>query len=141
MKRTPTVAIIYNGPDRINHLVKVPVIPDINQRIEKALKYETHRGVGPSNLYMRSWHGRNSCGTTHCIGGFACVLSGAAGRKLEKDIGFAAAAQLIFECSLLGEVPDFYVGPNYALLSLRDRVRRERDAIESAKLSGEAVRL
>jgi hypothetical protein len=142
MKRTPTVQITYNDPGELHDQaqVRVPVIPNINERIEHALKFEESLS-SPDNLDMRNWHGRNSCGTTHCIAGFAVAVSGRSGKRLESELGTERAAGLIFQYSLLGEVPDFFTNGSHALYTLKDRVAREADAIESAKLSGEAVQL
>jgi hypothetical protein len=54
----------------------------------------------PSNLRMDKWH----CGTTHCIGGWACVISEYA-RKIE------AATDT--------ETASYAMLPNYSHLSLR----------------------
>lgn len=59
-------------------------------------------------LAMRAWHTpeTDSCGTAHCLAGWAVNVYDADGR-LEGLLRTSAAAALIFQ-ACLGEVPDYY---------------------------------
>ncbi len=48
--------------------------------------------LAPDALEMRDWH---SCGTTHCIGGWAIHQAGPDGYKLEHEVGSWAAGQIL----------------------------------------------
>jgi hypothetical protein len=47
----------------------------------------------PGSWQQDAWH--SSCGTRHCIAGFATVLSGALGKYLDKQLGTSTAATLL----------------------------------------------
>ena len=89
----------------------IPVIPNIDAAILAAIE-------APGNaLDMRHWH---TCGTTHCRAGWAVVLAGDAGTKLEYAIGSSAAGALIYAVSRPDQpVPDFYASDWVALADLR----------------------
>ena len=67
----------------------VPVIENIHQKVYAAASQ-------PGALNMRRWH---TCETTHCRAGWVIVLAGNAGRELERIVGTARAAQMIYEAS------------------------------------------
>ncbi|MGL5936162.1 MAG: pentapeptide repeat-containing protein [Cetobacterium sp.] len=48
--------------------------------------------IAPNALDMGNWH---TCGTTHCLGGWAITLSGPAGRALEKTTSSSVAAAML----------------------------------------------
>lgn len=126
--------------------VTVPVIPNLAQLILEQVEAK------PETFDMGSWHGDETCdgpkvpsmgyrkcGTTHCVAGWAVVIAGAAGRKLELEVGDDTedAARLLFEASALGEnFPSFYGCERDALESLREFARREADVIASQELDG-----
>ena len=66
-------------------------------------------------LKQDSWHGHNSCGSTHCRAGYTTVLMGAAGIELEKLVGTSMAAAM---CSMVstGTIPNYYNMDNDAVL-------------------------
>jgi hypothetical protein len=107
----------------------VPVIPDLNQRILAAVE------KNPILLDMRFWHRSQSCGTTHCIAGWAVTVAGRMGRNLEQHLRTELAAELLFKASLHGEVPDFYAYDDTVLNDLRERAAEEAAIVESARLS------
>ena len=89
----------------------IPVIPNIDAAILAAI------GTPGNALDMREWH---TCGTKHCRAGWAIVLAGDAGAKLEYAIGPAAAGALIYAASRPDQpVPDFYASDWVALADLR----------------------
>ena len=61
----------------------------------------------PGALDMSDWH---TCRTTHCRAGWVVTLAGDEGRRLEDEIGTAAAAAAIYWASdpSLERIPDFY---------------------------------
>jgi Pentapeptide repeats (8 copies) len=48
----------------------------------------------PALLDMRCWHGSSSCGTTHCLAGWAVTLT-PGGNLLEQRVGSSTAGQLL----------------------------------------------
>lgn len=74
---------------------------------------------GRGRLDMHAWHTpeMSSCGTVHCLAGWAVTVH-AVGRRLEHLLGTSAAAALIFQ-ACLGEVPDYYSTRKVALSWLR----------------------
>ena len=80
--------------------IEIPVVKNIDSKILKAVKTE-------GALDMSTWH--QPCGTTHCRGGWAITLAGAAGKKLEDATNSQLAAILIYRESRPGKpIPDFY---------------------------------
>lgn len=49
--------------------------------------------IHPETHDQSNWH--SSCGTTHCVAGWAVVKSGALGRYLEQQLGIQTAAHLL----------------------------------------------
>jgi hypothetical protein len=88
--------------------VDVPVVPRLDAQILERIE------SGEGSLRMNVWH---TCETTHCRAGWAVVLAGDAGRKLEAKIGTAAAGALIYHRST-GRVPDFYASDEDALADI-----------------------
>ncbi|MFY9480257.1 MAG: hypothetical protein WAQ08_21695, partial [Aquabacterium sp.] len=85
----------------------VPVIEGLDQKVLEAAE--------AGNLRMDSWH----CGTTHCRAGWAVVLGGDAGQRLEETLGSETAGRLIYEASTGRLAPDFYASNEDALEDLR----------------------
>lgn len=69
----------------------------------------------PENLNMTRWH---TCGTVHCLAGWAVVLH-PQGIELENRLGTSAAAALIFHACGYDKVPSFYATEEDALKWLR----------------------
>jgi hypothetical protein len=88
-----------------------PKIENIHQRVYEAASQ-------PGALDMRDWH---KCNTTHCRAGWVTTLAGAVGAELERKIGTAAAATLIYLASdpSLERVPDFYCSNAEALADMK----------------------
>ena len=88
----------------------VPVVPHIDAAILAAIE-------DGGMLDMEDWH---TCDTTHCQAGWAVVMAGETGRKLEERLGTNAAAALIYAASRPGKpVPDWYASTANALADLR----------------------
>lgn len=97
----------------------IPVVKDLDAQIlSKVVK-------DPGVLDMALWH----CGTTHCRAGWAVTLAGKAGKCLEKLVGTADAAALIYAKSCPGEpIPNFRNGldaESAAIRDMHDRVLRQ----------------
>lgn len=81
----------------------IPSVANIDARILAAI--EGIAAQGGTGLNMEMWH---TCDTAHCRGGWAIHLAGEAGYALEKEIGYSAAAALIYAASRRDRpVPDF----------------------------------
>ena len=96
---------------------EVPVVENLDKRILDSITAEGCR------LKMSSWHGGEpengtACGTTHCRGGWAIVLAGAAGLKLEQELGVFRAATAIYLAST-GRVPHFFATDENALRDIK----------------------
>ena len=97
--------------------VDIPVIDNIHQRVYEAASQ-------PGALDMGDWH---TCKTTHCRAGWAIVLAGKQGRKLEEKYGQKLAAYMIYSKSdpKMWEVPDFHCSDAEALEDMRKMSGRE----------------
>ena len=92
--------------------VKLPSslsVPDLKSKILEQVTQDA------ACLNMGSWH---SCGTTHCLAGWAIHLAGKEGYELEEKLGSAVAGTIIFQNSI-GEVPDFYTDNKSAMAWLK----------------------
>jgi hypothetical protein len=85
-----------------------PVVPRLDSQILERIE------SGQGKLDMDTWH---TCETTHCRAGWAVVLAGDAGHKLEEKIGTAAAGALIYHRST-GRVPNFFANNEDALADI-----------------------
>jgi hypothetical protein len=106
----------------------VPVVEQIDARI---LEQISKPGCV---LDMSQWHGGEdydngtACGTTHCRAGWAVMLAGADGLRLERELGSAErAAQAIYLAST-GRVPHFYANNEGALADLKRCAAESTDA-------------
>lgn len=96
--------------------LEVPIIENIHKKIYKAASSE-------NALEMDEWH---TCETTHCIAGWAVVLAGEQGKKLEEKITTATAATLIYHKSdPKNRVPSFYKSNEEALEELKQLAESE----------------
>jgi len=78
---------------------------------------------------MSTWHGNNSCGTTHCRAGFTVHIAGEAGYALERFHNTALAAQLIYRASGAPINPcRFYDSNADALADMKARAESEAAA-------------
>lgn len=93
---------------------KASVIPDIHSKVYAAASE-------PGALDMSEWH--SPCGTTHCRAGWVVMLAGEEGQKLERRIGTAAAALLIYLASdpTMDNFPYFYCDDATALADMKQR--------------------
>jgi uncharacterized protein YjbI with pentapeptide repeats len=97
----------------------IPVIPDIDKAILTAIQAAAPRPGSPPDwraLKMEAWH---TCQTSHCRAGWAIVLAGEAGARLEQSLGPAAAGALIYAASRPDKpVPNFYSTDEAALADI-----------------------
>lgn len=102
-------AVLSNAPVKIEN---------IHQRV-----YEAASKDGALDMY--DWH---TCETTHCRAGWVVALAGDAGKEMERMMGTAAAAAMIYIASdpNIGKMPDFYVSNDAALTDMRNRAESER---------------
>lgn len=91
--------------------LSVPVIKNLDACILAAIE-----AGGTLDMYV--WHDGDFCGTTHCRGGWAIHLAGAAGEALEEVMDAEASAACIYLAST-GRVPDFYCDNEEALEDMR----------------------
>ncbi len=96
-------------------LPRVPIVRNLDYLILSAIRQEG------CSLEMRNWH---TCETSHCRAGWAIVVAGDAGKRLEAALGTAVAATLIYHAST-GKVPDFYNDDNAAVLADIERCAAE----------------
>jgi uncharacterized protein YjbI with pentapeptide repeats len=101
-------------------LSDVPVVENLHRKILQAIE-------GDGALEMSQWH---TCETTHCRAGWAIHLAGAAGYKLEKEVGASVAGALISlrSCPFLERVPNFYATNEAALEDIRNCAAKEAAA-------------
>lgn len=91
-------------------LPDAPVVPNIDADILAELE-------AGGKLDMSSWH---SCATTHCRAGWAVVLAGEAGRKLEEATSTYLAGYLIYKASRPDvPPPDFFATNEEAMKDLK----------------------
>ena len=89
---------------------EIPVIPDLDRQILTAIE-------SGGKLCMNAWH---TCKTTHCRAGWAVTVAGEPGMALERAIGTAAAAALMYAAIRPNErVPDFYAGDGEAMADIQ----------------------
>ena len=90
--------------------VDIPVIDNIHKRVYEAASQ-------PGALDMGDWH---TCETTHCRAGWAVVLAGKQGRKLEEEYGPSVAACMIYSKSdpEMARMPDFHCSDAEALADM-----------------------
>ena len=91
--------------DRIN--ATVPIVENLDQLMLRA--------VESGALDMRTWH----CDTTHCRAGWAITFAGEEGVALERLLGPAIAARLIYEASTGRIAPYFYAKNEDAIADIR----------------------
>lgn len=99
--------------------VEVPVVENLDLEIYEAIV------AGLGNLSMSSWHSM-SCNTTHCRAGWAIVLAGDEGWKLEDKVGAALAGTLIYAASSGAPIPNFYDNSKTALEDIAKRAGKSR---------------
>lgn len=89
----------------------IPVIPNIHRTLHEAA---SPRG----SLNMCEWH---TCDTTHCRAGWVVHLAGDAGARLERSVGTAAAAALIYMASdpSMELTPGWYCSNAFALADMK----------------------
>lgn len=105
---------ILTGADLRGAIPTGPVVPNIHVKLADAVQ------GAPQLFDMRSWRNRTECGTSHCRAGWVVELAGKEGEKLEKRVGIAAAAALIYFSSdpTLASCPDFYATNDEALADI-----------------------
>jgi hypothetical protein len=115
-------------------LSDIPDIKDIHQTVFNAASKE-------GALDMSTWHA-NSCGTTHCRAGWVVYLAGPAGVALEKKMGTATAAALIYikNDPHLEKVPEFYTHNEAALADMQKLAEAEAEAKAERKFHEHTTR-
>jgi len=103
----------------------IPLVPNIDAVILDVIE-------AGGQLDMNRWH---TCETTHCRAGWAVVLAGDAGRKLEQQFGTNAAAALIYTKSDSHPVPNWYADNKTALEDIK--ARAEHQLVASQLISPE----
>jgi len=96
---------------------QIPLVPNIDQAILSAIE-------SGGKLDMKDWH---TCDTTHSRAGWAIVLAGDAGQKLEEQLGTNAAAALIYARSGSHPVPNWYDDNETALNDIKARAKRQAE--------------
>lgn len=96
---------------------EVPVVPGLDRQILRLIE------SGGGALEMSDWH---TCETTHCLAGWAIVLAGEAGRRLEAERGPFQAGAAIYRAST-GRVPHFFASNESALDDLRARAAEQAE--------------
>jgi hypothetical protein len=88
---------------------EVPVVVDLDRRILDAVT------TGGGALEMSRWH---TCQTTHCRAGWAIMIAGEPGRKLEDKYGPFRAGAMLYKAST-GRLPDFFADNDDALADIK----------------------
>ena len=104
----------------------IPVVENLHTKISAMIEAD--------QFDMNDWHGKNTCGTTHCHAGSAIHLAGDAGYALEQKLGSPVAGALIINAScpyLEGKVPDFYTDNVSAKKFIRDCAAKEKEQAAS----------
>ena len=96
------------GADLLGY--QIPVIPHLDAKIYSRIT------DGMGFLEMGDWH---TCETAHCRAGWAIVVAGAEGARLENEVGPAAAGALIYAVSRPGRLPNFHATDRAAMASIK----------------------
>jgi len=99
----------------------IPLVPNIDAAILAVIE-------AGGQLDMNTWH---TCETTHSWAGWAVVLAGEQGRKLEEQLGTNVVAALIYTKSGF-RVPNWFASNEEALADIKDRVQQQLMASQSA---------
>ena len=109
-----------------------PVVEDLDGKILEQIL--TKPATFDMSLYHARWEpdGRDSeylqkvtsptCGTVHCLAGWAVVLAGAEGLSLHEQLAEEDAGALIFAKST-GSVPWFFNNTGSAIREVKERVK------------------
>jgi hypothetical protein len=101
----------------------VPFVENIHQRVYEAII------ENPKSFNMGSWHGQNSCGTTHCRAGWVIELAGEQGYALQKQTSPTFAALQIYKASC-PELPvspyRFHESNGLALANIKEYAEKEK---------------
>jgi hypothetical protein len=100
-----------------------PFVENIHQRVYEAII------ENPKSFNMGSWHGQNSCGTTHCRAGWVIELAGEQGYALQKQTSPTFAALQIYKASC-PELPvspyRFHESNELALANIKEYAEKEK---------------
>jgi len=110
---------------------QIPLVVNIDATILSTLE-------GDGTLDMADWH---TCDTTHCRAGWAVVLAGDAGRKLEEQLGTNAAAALIYTKSGSHPVPNWYADNKTALEDIKARAEHQLAASQLISLEEKGIEI
>lgn len=99
----------------------VPVVPKLASRILAIVE------SGEGALEMGQWH---TCGTTHCLAGWAVHLAGDAGYALEAEFSNEERAGSLIWFASTGSIPCFWVSNEEALADLRRRAAWESEEVQ-----------
>ena len=110
-------------------LSEIPLIETIDAQILAAIEH--NKKLNRNGLNMAQWHGATCnetswCNTTHCRAGYAVCMAGKGGFELERRVGTANAAILLYLRSTPDEpIPDFYCSDAAAIADIRARAARQ----------------
>jgi len=110
---------------------QIPLVVNIDATILSAIEDN-------GTLNMAEWH---ICDTTHCRAGWAVVLAGAQGRKLEEQLGTNAAAALIYARSGSHPVPNWYADNRTALEDMTSRAKHQLAASQLLSLEEKGIKI
>jgi uncharacterized protein YjbI with pentapeptide repeats len=94
----------------------VPAIENLDQKMLAAVTF------GDGKLDMSQWH---TCETTHCRAGWAIVLAGEDGKKLENEHGPAVAGRMIYMAST-GRSAHFFASNEAAMTDIKRRAEETK---------------
>ena len=110
---------------------QIPLVVNIDATILSAIE-------GDETLDMADWH---TCDTTHCRAGWAVVLAGKEGRKLEEQLGTNAAAALIYTKSGSHPVPNWYADNKTALEEIKARAEHQLAVSQLISLEAKGIEI
>jgi hypothetical protein len=111
----------------------IPLVPNIDAAILSALE-------GGGTLINRSLN-CHFCDTAHSQAGWAVVLAGDAGQKLEEQLGTNAAAALIYARSGSHPVPNWYSDNRTALEDMKSRAQKQLALSQPLSLEEEGIEI
>jgi len=89
-------------------------------------------------LDMNRWH---TCDSTHSWAGWAVMLAGEEGQKLEEQFGINAAAALIYTKSGSHPVPNWYADNKTALVDIKARAQKQLAVSQSISPEAKGIEI
>lgn len=103
--------------------VDVPVVSHLDARILRLIEAGGELRMS-AMFHAPKRYGRHSCRTPHCRGGWAIVAAGKQGIALEKEVGMAEAAEMIYAESMFGHTRNMFWASTSDADALADIRRR-----------------